>query len=67
MYHLQAFDTLVDLNIFVPVASANAIASGEMREYCKHRCSIENGEIRQAVEKRKDIPTALYKWGHSWN
>ncbi|TIC22300.1 origin recognition complex, subunit 4 [Wallemia mellicola] len=51
---MGAFDTLVDLNIFVPVASANAIASGEMREYCKHRCSIENATFKVALNSDGD-------------
>ena len=51
----------------MPVSSANAIASGEMREYCKYRCVLDGGDIKTAVERRKDLPTSIHRWGTTWH
>ena len=58
---------MVNLAIFVPVSSANAIASGEMREYCKYRCTLDGGDVKTAVERRKDLPTSIHRWGTTWH
>ena len=53
----QAFERLVTLRIFVPVAAPTA---GISKEFIRYRTILEHADVKQAVEKYGK--TNLKKW-----